>query len=150
MIGISPLPTVIGLATVMGDQGPGGPRAFYFGCNSGVYTTNPVYYYPFSTDFNVSTSVIEIENNVAGYLKNLFVRTAANACDGDTTFVVYVNGASTLLSVALILGSTAIVSNTSDQVTVAAGDKISVRSTRPGTYGVGLGKTYATFERTAT
>ncbi|MBA2687795.1 MAG: hypothetical protein H0U64_06825 [Gemmatimonadaceae bacterium] len=151
MIGVSPLPTVIGLATVTGDQGPAGPRQIYFGCASSTFTTTPAYYYPNSTIFTITTLPVPVEVNVAGYLRNLFVRTTTNACDTDTTFVVYLNGSATALSVVLTAGSVAMVFDTTNQITVAAGDKITFRSTRPaGTFGIGLGTTYAMFEAVPT
>lgn len=149
-IGISPLPTIISPGD-QGDRGPIGPRLIYFGASGNTFTTTRAYYQPYSTDFNISTTIIEIVNNVDGYLANLFFRVNSNAADSDATIAVFKNGVITALQCVLPAGSTSIVSDTTHQITVAPGDRIALSSTRgPGTFGIGFGKCSGTFERVAT
>lgn len=149
-LGISPLPTVIGPGD-QGDRGPIGPRLFYFGGITNTFTTTRVYYNPFSTDFNVSTTLIEVVNNVDGYLANLIFRLSSNAADSTSTIAVFVNGSITALQCTLAAGSTTPVFDTTHQVTVVPGDKIALSSVRAaGTFGIGFGRCCGVFERVAT
>lgn len=149
MIGISPLPTVIGPGPV-GQQGPVGKRLYYFGCNASL-VTSPYWFYPYSEFFNNAPTAQELMNVTAGYLANLFIDCDANNADSDTEIRVYLNGTPTSLVVTLPAGSTIVVPDTTHQVPVVSNDYVSVRAARAGgSFGVGPTKCVATFERVAT
>jgi hypothetical protein len=148
MIGISRLtPISPGDA---GDPGPIGNRLLYFGASQNDYVTTRAYYWPYSTAFGVLTSgPLELVIDRAGTLANLIVHAYVNALDTDTTFNVWLNGATTALTVILPASSTSVVTDFAHTVAVVAGDRVGLSSVRPaGTFGQNL-SVRATFERLA-
>lgn len=148
MLGVSRL-TPISPGDV-GDPGPIGNRLLYFGATQNDYIVTRAYYWPYSTAFGVSTAgPLELVIDRPGVLRNLILHPYVNALDTDTTFNVWLNGATSALTVVLPAGSTSVVSDLSHSVAVVAGDRVGLSSVRAaGTFGLDL-HVRASFERIA-
>lgn len=84
------------------------------------------------TEMNDSETTTETEcGNIipfSGTLKNLYVRITANTLDsGSVTYTVMKNGASTSITCTTPSGGVGILSDTTNTVSVTAGDRISIK-----------------------
>ena len=124
------------------------PTGFVFGndnvgSDAGIRFLDPGY----GNNSTSPTTAISIIAPRGGKLRNLFVRHHATTTSANSvTYTVQVNGIDTTLTVTLAANAVATVSNVSNVIVVAQGDRITVKVAKSGAIGAGNLKAVASME----
>lgn len=113
------------------------------GSDAGARYLNPGY----GNNSTSPTSAISVIAPRAGILRNLFVRHHSAAVSANTvTYTVQINGVDTTLSTTLAANAIATASDVVRTVSIAQGDRVTVKVTKSGSIGSGGLKAVASME----